>query len=150
MYAGCARVRCSLVDLIIGQFFSTSNRAWCRPFAHGFPLPLPAPNFGGSNESGVLYGFTFVKIFHLVSQDLLLPFVKFLSLCFTYKLNPVCHFASPSRLLQPSSLLCWSVSVWLIKWVQIKTCPTDTRPRFCFFFHLKILGSGEMQENAHF
>ena len=109
--SGCARVRCSLVDLIIGQFFSTSNRAWCRPFAHGFPLPLPAPNFGGSNESGVLYGFTFVKIFHLVSQDLLLPFVKFLSLCFTYKLNPVCHFASPSRLLQPSSLLCWSVSV---------------------------------------
>ena len=109
--SGCARVRCSLVDLIIGQFFSTSNRAWCRPFAHGFPLPLPAPNFGGSNESGVLYGFTFVKIFHLVSQDLLLPFVKFLSLCFTYKLNPVCHFASPSRLLRPSSLLCWSVSV---------------------------------------
>ena len=25
--SGCARVRCSLVDLIIGQFFSTSNRA---------------------------------------------------------------------------------------------------------------------------
>ena len=98
------------VDLIIGLFFSTSNRAWCRPFAHGFPLPLPLQ----ISADPMRVEFCTVSLcqnFHLVSQDLLLPFVKFLFPCFTYKLNPVCHFASHSRLLQPSSLLCWSVSV---------------------------------------